>query len=144
MKNWMWKYRLCLMTFFAAVTVVGCVGFNALQVNLDDEFTLSIGQRAVIKGEELQVLFQEITGDSRCPADVNCIWQGEVTCNIEITYKGNSSQIALTQPGLSDEYAVTQYQGYKFSIKVTPYPRSGQKITPDMYRLHMIVSKLPD
>jgi len=51
--------------------------------------------------------------------------------------------MALTEPGLSDEYSRESYEGYELAFRVTPYPEAGKKILPDEYRLLLTVSKLP-
>ncbi len=96
MQNKICRSKSCLIAFLILVIVVsGCAGAGNIQADLDKEFTLSIGQVAVVKGADLQVRFLEVTGDSRCPADVTCIWQGEVTCNIELKKGSNSSNLSF-------------------------------------------------
>jgi len=51
--------------------------------------------------------------------------------------------MALTEPGLTDEYSNERYEGYELTFHVTPYPEAAKKIPTDAYRLHLIVSKLP-
>jgi hypothetical protein len=51
--------------------------------------------------------------------------------------------MALTEPGLTDEYSKEMYEGYELTFHVTPYPEASKKTATDAYRLHLIVSKLP-
>jgi len=51
--------------------------------------------------------------------------------------------MALTGPGLSDEYSRESYEGYDLIFRVTPYPEVGRKILPDEYQLCSTVGKLP-
>ena len=101
----MWKRRLHLVAFLAIVFAAsGCgAGPRDVQACLNEEFSLSMGQRALIEGENLGIRFEEVTEDSRCPRGVTCIWAGRVTCMVEITQSGSSYRMALTEPGLSDE-----------------------------------------
>jgi len=52
--------------------------------------------------------------------------------------------MVLTEPGLTDEYTRERYEGYELAFYVTPYPEAGEKIPTDEYRLHLIISKLPE
>jgi hypothetical protein len=141
----MWK---CILFLLASITVVftvsSCSASLALKVNLDEEFTLSPGQSVMVQVEDLKLEFKGVTEDSRCPSDVTCIWEGRVVCDTQITYSGSSSPLTLIQPGLTDQYTDEMFKGYVISFKVTPYPNSGQQITPDIYQLHIIISKLPE
>src|SRR4030042_1535090 len=103
----MWKRSLYLIAFLAIVlTASGCgIGLSDIQVRLNKEFSLSLGQRALIAGENLGIRFEEVTEDSRCPRGVTCIWAGRVTCMVEITQAGSSYRMALTESGLTDEYS---------------------------------------
>jgi hypothetical protein len=102
-----------------------------------------MGQRALIAGEHLGIKFEEVTEDSRCPRGVTCIWAGRVTCVVEITHDESSYRMALTEPGLSDEYSRESYEEYGLAFHVTPYPEEGKKIPPDEYSLRLTVSKPP-
>ena len=59
---------------------------------------------------------------------------------IELTDGGSSYQMTLSQPGLSDQYSSETYKGYKFSFNVNPYPEADKQISPDEYRLSLIIS----
>jgi hypothetical protein len=141
----MWNRRLYLVAFLAIVLAVsGCgAGPSDVQAHLNEEFSLSMGQRALIIGENLGIRFEEVTEDSRCPKEVTCIWAGRVTCIVEITQGSVSYRMELTEPRLSDEYSRESYEEYELGFHVTPYPEAGEKILPDEYRLHLTVSKPP-
>jgi hypothetical protein len=142
----MWKRSLYLVAFLVIVlTASGCGRAPTdVQARLNEEFSLSMGQRALITGENLGIRFEEVTEDSRCPRGVTCIWAGRVTCMVEITHAGSSYRMALIEPGLSDEYTRESYEGYELAFHVTPYPEEGKKILPDEYRLLLTVSKPED
>ena len=140
----MWKYSLLLLAMLAVVfTAFGCGDSEIIKARLDEEFALAIGQRASITGEELEIKFRDVTGDSRCPSNVTCVWAGQVTCAVEVKKAGSSSQMILTQSGLTSEYAKATYQDYELAFNVTPYPEAGTSIDKSEYRLYLIVSKLP-
>lgn len=136
--------RLCVL-FLVSVVIASLSGCNStIKASLDTEFTLSIGQSAIISNESIEIEFADITGDSRCPSDVTCIWAGEVSCEVNISQSGEQNRIILTQPGLTDTSSEYIYQGYAIDFKVSPYPESGTTIEKGDYRLTLIISKLTD
>ena len=138
----MWKYSFYLLTSVFIVLLLGsCTGTGEVKASLDQEFSLSIGQSALIAEENLQIGFEEVAEDSRCAKNVTCIWAGRVSSVVEITDNGSSNMIMLTQPGLTDQYAKETYKEYQLTFNVEPYPEAGKEIAADEYRLLLIVSK---
>jgi hypothetical protein len=120
---------------------IGCTSSENITAGLGGEFTLPIGKTVSIQGESLQIRFVSIIGDSRCASGVECFWQGEVDCKMEITYKDSSNTKVLTQPGLTSEPAVTNFADYRLQFNVQPYPQKGETIRTGDYRLQMVVTK---
>lgn len=111
------------------------------KVSLGEEVSLIIGQSASIKGEELQIRFIEVVGDSRCPRGVTCIWAGEVKCIVEITHRDSLQRVTLTEPGLTSWPPTESFKQYQIAFHVEPYPEAGIDIAPDEYRLLLKVTK---
>ena len=141
--NRMCKHSLYFAAFLAIVLTSSSCGSSEIQVRPNEEFSLSIGRSAVGTGEGLKIEFEEVVEDSRCPRDVTCVWAGRVTCMIKLTQIGSSYRMALTEPGLTDEYSKERYEEYEIAFHVTPYPEAGKKIPTGAYRLNLIVSRLP-
>jgi hypothetical protein len=141
----MWKRSLYFLVLLCIVLAVSsCSQLDDVQGFLNEELCLSIGQHASVTGEDLVVSFEEVTEDSRCPSDVTCVWAGRVSCVVELTHAGSSYRMILTEPGLTSEYTTETYEEYKLAFHVTSYPEVGKQIANDAYRLHLIVSKLPE
>lgn len=143
----MWKLRVCIGLALLAIISVGsgCQSVPPdIEAGLGEEFFLYLGQTAWISGENLAIKFEEMVEDSRCPKGVVCVWTGRVTCTVEIMQAGSSYQMALTQPGLTEEYSKERYQGYELAFYVTPYPEAGKEIRRQDYRLHLMVTKVPE
>jgi hypothetical protein len=92
--------------------------------------------------EQLVIRFEEILEDSRCPRGAACIRQGRVTAVVDVSDGNDSTKIALTGPGLSDQYGRTIYKNYEFVSQVQPYPELGKKITSGDYRLLLTIKKV--
>jgi len=115
---------------------------DAKTVSLGDSFSLAVGQSASIDGEDLAIKFVDVTADSRCPLGVECIWQGEVACLVEITHSGTGREEVLTYPGLTQEPSKAQFGSYQFTFSVGPYPEAGEEIEKSEYRLNLLVTKV--
>ena len=55
-----------------------------------DEIQLEVGQRAFLPAINTTLKFVEKSEDSRCPADVICVWEGAATVLLEITQPGQA------------------------------------------------------
>ncbi len=104
-----------------------------------NEFSLAVGQEAVVE-DGLTIAFVAVNRDSRCPIDATCIWQGEVSVDIEIQDGQTAHSMTLTYPGLTDEYSIERYDTYEIAYKVIPQPEADTPITLDEYRLIVSVT----
>lgn len=119
----------------------GCAGNSAeVKAGLGENFMLTIGQRASITGEDLNIRFVEVVADSRCPQGVQCIWAGEASSHIEISYSGVTYQKVLTQPGAS-EPPQADFAAYEITFDLQPYPKAGEQIQDKDYRLELQINK---
>jgi len=132
------KYYL-LPLFFFSILITACNEGNEIVVPTGKMFTLHPSQSARIEGENISMKFIKVSGDSRCPRDVNCIRAGEVTAEILISSGTGKETITITQPGLTDEDTSMEYKNYLLLFNIQPYPEAGEKITGDSYRLYMTV-----
>ena len=119
--------------------LIGCAG-GTLKASLGKPVIVLVGQTVDIEGEQLAIRFNGVTGDSRCPNGVTCVWAGEVSCDVTVTYQGSSSDITLTQPG-GVAPAKTIFKDYRLTFSVDPYPQAGRKIYPSGYILNLTVEK---
>ena len=137
----MLKYPILIWIAISLLLVLsGCAKPAGKEVNLDKEFTLSVGQIAAVVGENLTIKFVEVISDSRCPKGATCIWAGEVNCLVEITKSQSTNTKVLTQPGLSTP-SKTSFTDYEITFDVEPYPELGKEINKKDYHLQLIISK---
>jgi len=135
------KYALLLVFFAVLLSVSSACGHPNIEAGPGEEFSLAIGQKAIITGEDLEIRFKEVSEDSRCARDVVCVWEGRVVCLLEVTGGGVSEEITLTQPGLTDQPAQEYYQDYVFTFNVEPYPEEAEKpIKCSEYRLRLTLT----
>lgn len=111
-----------------------------ITVGLSEVFTIGVGQSARIASEDMEVTFIEVIGDSRCPQNVNCVWEGVASSHVKITREGIDYSIVLNQPGLTEQASET-FISYTLTYSLNPYPREGEEIPPKDYLLTLNVTE---
>ena len=139
------SYVIFTIICVTALVITPHVSVNAENYGhkvLLNEFQLRLNQ-TVSEPSNIDVKFLNVTGDSRCPSDVTCIWQGKSTIIINVMKNSqNVGNFSLTS-GLGDKNATVQISdGYFLQLtKVEPYPTSGTKISLSDYVVTFTLSK---
>lgn len=128
-----------LAVFLLLMTTGLSCSEEPLPATLGAQFSLSVGQTALIESEGLKLTFVEVEEDSRCPQGVECVQAGQVTCRVRVNYKGAVSTIYITQPGGSF-ISYGTLGNYNVGFRVEPYPEAGKEIAESEYRLLMNVN----
>ncbi|MEN9605073.1 MAG: hypothetical protein RJB39_758 [Candidatus Parcubacteria bacterium] len=84
--------------------------------------------------EDTTITFVDVSGDSRCPADVDCFWAGEITTQFKLKNKDGEQVVEVknTKPGSASKY--------KISIQdVKPATMAGKTIEKKNYTLTVMV-----
>ena len=108
----------------------------------DQAFTLIPGAAAVLGTENLQVGFDQVLSDSRCPRGAQCIVAGDATVRVWLAKspRGRENRELKTTPdgsqGVYDAYKITL-------VALAPSPEVGSTIRPTDYVATLTVSRLP-
>jgi hypothetical protein len=126
---------LITTTITLACSAFGCGGESPAapkNVTLGPEFSHKPGEEAIVEGADLQVGFDGVASDSRCPVDVDCIWEGEAVVNVWTRHPPDpKTSHELKTRGTSREVA---YAGYVLRLtSLAPQPKAGVKIEPKDY-----------
>lgn len=120
---------------------------------LGEDFSLKAGETARFEEVGLQLTFTEVVRDSRCPADVQCVWSGIV--DVQLTAElppqpaesfvvggttdreGNVLGSVVEMSGPTEWW----YAGHTVTLKqVTPYPKQANApIPPANYTVTLVV-----
>ena len=91
---------------------------------------LKEGENKFLKEYEMNVTFKRMVEDSRCPKDVQCIWAGNATAEVEFmgTYTRPVTVQLSTSNDASKGYANTEkFNGYKITLEeITPETTSAK------------------
>ncbi|MFY0651504.1 MAG: hypothetical protein JXQ96_05700 [Cyclobacteriaceae bacterium] len=107
-------------------------------VDLDTDFNIAFGEEAIIRNESVRIKFTEVNEDSRCPENVNCVWEGRLQITLNIN--GENMQLSI---GGSSEPSKT-LNGYKYSLVRVVAPTPNSNVTPDNseYVVSLLVEKV--
>ena len=88
------------------------------------ELKLSECENGNIAGDDLKLCFNAVVSDSRCPANVVCVWQGAATATFSFTKNGDTHRFDLSTITMKPNYSKdTVIAGYKIEfINLLPYP----------------------
>ncbi len=129
-----------LLMVFAPVLLWGCNDILTNQYPYGEEFTLEYQKSALVGGESL-IQFLGIKEDSRCPTDVECVWEGNAAAEFSIKVSGYPPQrfVLNTYSGKPQEMTI---HGVSVRlIDVYPAPVSTQQIRPDQYSVRIVVDR---
>jgi hypothetical protein len=136
---------ICIAALILSLLVMctACSGTdNPSSVNLGQTATLAIGQQVSINGESLAIIFHSVLTDSRCPTGVECFWAGEVSVYIDVNYRDKTERLTITESGASSNPATQEFDQYRITYHVSPYPQAGKKIPSKDYRLQITITRV--
>lgn len=120
------------------------VGTKPLSAQLGAPLQLKIKQEALFAAENLTVKFLKVAEDSRCPADVTCLQEGQATVVLQFVGGGQNQekQIQLSQKASQEKLARAIVGNYSIQLlAVSPYPQTTAAIAPADYAITLLVSK---
>ena len=142
--------RVWLVATVVALALMGCqhakeARADDVEFHLNEAFALAGGQDAVISGEKLRLHFDEVLEDSRCPAQVDCVWTGQARIAIAAQDAG-SAPITLafnTNSAPGQNVKTAQVGDYVITlVSLEPYPQTPDDDIPlEQYRATLEVSK---
>ena len=113
---------------------------NDLSAQLEAPFTLKPGQWASVAGTSLRLSFAGVTNDSRCPANVQCVWQGDAAVALRVSLGGQESQATVHSANTGTASKDAKVGAYTISLTdVQPQAVAGQTIAPSAYRVQLVV-----
>ncbi|WP_316505405.1 hypothetical protein [Nitrosopumilus sp.] len=110
-------------------------------------FSLHLNQTAHIPSYDIQITFSKILEDSRCPSDVQCVWEGNVQIQLDILKEERKLKSIDLSLGADDNtriYLLDKF--YLELIQVEPYPTSSSsdEILPSDYSAVFVVEPQTD
>lgn len=103
---------------------------GALSIAEAKPVKVGLNKEIQVAGSKLRVRFVEIVEDSRCPADVQCIWAGNAKVRLRVN-TGRGTEMVTLETMNSPLIVIN---GYSFKLtELTPVPRSNVRIDQSKY-----------
>ena len=110
----------------AAVIAITC-GSVFSSARQDRAFTIKVDEVKTVPGTRIKVKFIELVEDSRCPADVRCVWAGNAKIKLRFS-KGSDVEVVELNTALKPQ--TVEFGGYSFRLSgLVPRPRSNVRIS---------------
>jgi hypothetical protein len=117
--------------------VAGCGGITEQDQELPPipgpmEITLGFGERHVIVGTVIEVHFEDVPEDSRCPSDAVCVWAGNAVVALTVS---NSDEIPVDiSLNTNLEPGSARWDGIVLTLlSLAPEPLAEIPIDPEDY-----------
>ena len=118
--------------------IVAFIGLAQAKTQTENRVTVKVREQKTVN-KQLSIRFVEMVGDSRCPADMRCVWAGNAKIKVELSGKGKS-QIVELNTGMKPQSVV--YGGYEIKVvALEPRIRTNVRINPDSYTATFSVTK---
>lgn len=125
----------------ACASLVGAsAGAIEQTTTLDTAFILKPAESAVVGAERVQVRFDRVLADSRCPRNVRCITAGEATVRVTVTKSGSAASTLDLKTTPAGERATVS--GYVLTLKdLTPVSLAGEPVPAADYRATLVLTQ---
>jgi hypothetical protein len=95
----------------------------------------------VARLEGLQITFEGVAADSRCPTGVQCVWAGDATAVFTLQ-KPPAAALHRTLHTSGRFERQVDYEGFVVRLEdIKPHPQDGVTIAPTDYRATLVVTR---
>jgi hypothetical protein len=137
------------LTLILSFALVACRQSDTTIVQLNEPFTIQVGQSAILENDALMITFVSVLEDIRCPSQVECSEKGFARISIVVqqaeqnpsTYEMNTEPYFSADVGLGLNKIT--YLDYEVQLTaLTPYPEyPDDELNFDVYEATFVVSK---
>jgi hypothetical protein len=129
--------RTSLRLALLGVVFARCAG-SPTEIRLDQEFEITPGGTVRIAGTNQTVTFESVPQDSRCPANVTCVWAGNAEIRLTVRSADRDSSVGLNTT--VEPHAAT-VGALRIELKaLSPEPHAGTPIPSGAYRARLVVT----
>ena len=131
-----------ILVAIALVSAMGCDSSAPDTARSQPEADLQLELGETGQADGLTITFEAITGDSRCPEDVECIWAGEA--GVRLVIDGTEEELLASDPELAPEAVVRRGNVALRAVGLTPYPGSREAKRGDPPVVYVTTEVLTD
>ena len=114
---------------------------------LKERITIPYQSSISIGSENIQISFEQVKEEARCPYEWDCLWAGHSSIKLTIQRGNEEANLDMMVQGRCDKYCgnTLPFQNYNIQLlKVLPYPKDDN-YTPqssyDDYEVVIVVTK---
>jgi hypothetical protein len=112
-----------LLLFFLFIAAIGYSQDQPVEV---PKIVVKIELGKTVTFKKATVTFLKVVEDSRCPSDVNCIWEGQAIVLVALTETGKEAQQVELLYGKRKNSTLFSSEGYSLKgMSLNPYPSSA-------------------
>ena len=110
---------------------------------LGKAFSIMQGLTMQTADNDLNIYFDKVSGDSRCPENVECIWAGRADCLFTLTSNGDAESVTLSSGDFSQGGSgQASFKGYTITLKnIEPPKVANTEIEQKDYKATLTVTK---
>ncbi len=114
-----------------------------VQVTVNEPFTLRLGQRAEVASAYVEMTFDRVSNDSRCPIDVVCVRAGDATVHLTVQGAGDNRVAIKLVVGPENQSAATARLNELAvtALELAPPPISTRQVPQPEYVLTLVIRK---
>lgn len=114
---------------------------NVIVAEPDVAFSLPVGKTAAVNGSSARLTFRTVREDSRCPANVQCVWQGDAKIEVTLSRDGAAGETAiLSLMSPHNEARIGDF--FVRFVGLAPYPATPGPADPRQYVAELVIRKL--
>ena len=128
------------LTFGVAMVASCATVETAVVAEPGVEFSLALGRTASINSSGARITFKQVSEDSRCPVDVQCVWAGDAKIELTVSRSGGPDDlkvISLTPPNNETTSADLRIR----FTGLAPVPRQADNGKPRAYVAQLVVTR---
>ena len=130
-----------LVVTLLALALSACTGDTATSPGgpVDRRFVLAPGEVAIVPEAGINLRFDRVAGDSRCPGDAVCVQAGDAIVRIIVQSPGEA---AATYELHTGDMTPARHRDLSIALEtLTPYPFSSRLIAPGDYRAALRITR---
>lgn len=133
MRKFIFLLVLSFVTFSCSDSSV-----NYDEVELDKEFSIKVGESAIVSQKGIIIKFKSVEEDSRCPIGLRCFWAGNAVVVLELKDSKRDKQTSKLNTYLDPKSV--EYSNLIIDLKdLTPYPKYHEIINPADYVARLVL-----
>lgn len=133
-------------SWLAILLTAACTAGQAVSegesITPGEPFRVAVGEAALLPEADLTVRFIRVVGDSRCPRDVTCIWEGNAEIEVVLARDTAEVSVRLHTQGRGRHASRGSALGFTVSMEsLDPYPSTAEPISPEDYVATLVVTR---